>query len=752
MGFLSSLFGSSKSKPATTTNVISQKLPEEIAPFAKEVLGEAQQLYKANIERGYDPFTGQTIAPFTPEQQRSMEGISGLVGTSRPLQEEALATYRQGAERFTGDTAQQYMSPYQQAVTDIEKREAQRNFEGNILPRLEAQAVGAGAMSGLGSRAGVEFAEAQRNQAQLLSDIQAKGQQAAFQDASRRFEQQKNRERAMAGDVSQLGPAMFASGLQEQGALGAVGEQKQQLAQSALDEAYFKFLEEEQYPQQQLANYSGFVYGNPAAGMVNSTQTGTSTPFQPSFGQSLLGIGSTLGAAALRNPNIFSGFGGGASVPGTGKKEGGKVSDGLAGLVRRQEGKQVGRGDSQFMLDLKNILNPIQKGLETARSKADERDNIRKKNLEVRGDYFFGSADDPEVQKRIDTLENLQLKPEMQKRIEQAGDSPGLPGDFQEGATVEVKETLDSLGRKTLKPKGTASADGDFQTVEAMGKQALQKSREAEADTLGAGMTDKQRKSFGIPTSKEIKEDTAAMNKKYMDFVNQLYPQGQNEFLADALQALGTMFISENKGKAFTDTFNKLQAAGMKRKDARRAAIGKIALENMKRDDKALEKIRGLPKRMRDAVIAEQARLLGITVKEAEIRYKNALARKANRTDPNASKAVKLTDGERKAAAEYTTTTLQPKILSKIESDKTFAARMGKVLGSSSSTAEKIQEEVEDAFEHKAFKSIFDQQLEGLRNKNPSASPSSLYESAAILALGSFITDRQYFGSDVRLR
>ena len=58
----------------------------------------------------------------------------------------------------------------------------------------------------------------------------------------------------------------------------------------------------------------------------------------------------------------------------------------------------------------------------------------------------------------------------------------------------------------------------------------------------------------------------------------------------------------------------------------------------MKRDDKALEKIRGLPKQMRDAVIAEQARLLGITVKEAEIRYKDSLAGKADRTDPNASK------------------------------------------------------------------------------------------------------------------
>ena len=191
MGFLSSLFGVSDRTPATTTNVVSTKLPEELSPFVKEVLGEAQDLYKGEIERGYDPYTGQTIAPLTAEEQQAMAGIAGLAGTTTPLLQEGLQTYRQGAEKFTGDTAQQYMSPYQQAVTDIEKREAQRNFEGNILPRLEAQAVGAGAMSGLGSRAGVEMAEAQRNQSQLLADIQAKGQQKAFQDARQGFEQQK---------------------------------------------------------------------------------------------------------------------------------------------------------------------------------------------------------------------------------------------------------------------------------------------------------------------------------------------------------------------------------------------------------------------------------------------------------------------------------------------------------------------------------------------------------------------------------
>ena len=371
MGFLSSLFGSSKSKPATNTNVISQKLPEEIAPFAKEVLTDAQKLYKANVERGYDPYTGKTIAPFVSEQEQAMAGISGLVGTSKPLQEEALATYRRGGDEFTAEVAEQFMSPYQQSVTDIEKRKAQENFESKIMPQFEAQAVGAGGMSGLGSRAGVQAAELQRGQSQLLADIQAKGQQKAFEDARKGFEQQKVREQAMAGDVSRMGPAMVASGLQEQGALQSVGEQKQQLGQSAMDEAYYKFLEEQQFPQQQLANYSGFVYGNPAAGMVNTNQTGSSTPFQPSFGQQLLGAGLQLGGAYLSRPtNIYSGKPPGMAAGGGGiaglinKANGGSFEDEMAMGIEEQvtvpapapapavDPAQVGKDRTTLMMDI----------------------------------------------------------------------------------------------------------------------------------------------------------------------------------------------------------------------------------------------------------------------------------------------------------------------------------------------------------------------------------------------------------------
>ena len=201
MGFLSSLFGVGSRTPETKTVVQAQKLPEEIAPFVKEILGEAQDLYKHQIERGYDPYTGETIAPLTTEEETAMAGLSGLVGTTTPFLEESLGTYRGGAEKFTPEVAQEYMSPYQRAVTDIEKREAERTFERDTMPRFEASGVAAGGLSGLGTRAGVQAAELQRNQNLLLADIEAKGQQQAFQDARMGFESQKAREQQMAANV-----------------------------------------------------------------------------------------------------------------------------------------------------------------------------------------------------------------------------------------------------------------------------------------------------------------------------------------------------------------------------------------------------------------------------------------------------------------------------------------------------------------------------------------------------------------------
>ena len=342
MGFLSSLFGlgGSSGRPSMQTVVQAQKLPEEIAPFVGEIAKEARDLYAARLGEGYVPYEGETIAPLTPQEETAMANIEGLVGTSRPLQEEALGITRGLAEKFTPKTAEAYMSPYQRAVTDIEKREAERRFDREIRPRFEASAIQAGGLSGLGSRAGVESAELERGQAQLIADIEAKGLQSAFRDAQQQFAQQKQREAGMAAGIGRAGPAMLASGLQEAGALQRVGEERRGLGQSALDEAYYRFLEEQQFPEQTLAGYSGFIYGNPLTRMPTQTQQITGTPYQPSLGQTLLGGGLQLGGAFLGSrggSNYFASMLPGYKSP-TGTKHGGYIGREGGGFIDRDRG------------------------------------------------------------------------------------------------------------------------------------------------------------------------------------------------------------------------------------------------------------------------------------------------------------------------------------------------------------------------------------------------------------------------------
>jgi len=360
MGILSSLFGiGGTGKQATTTQVIQSQIPKELSPFVKQILAESKALYDADIERGYDPYTALTTAPFTAEQLQAQEDIKGLRGTQAPFIQEALDIQRGGAEKFTPEVAKEYMSPYQRAVTDIEKREAQTAFERTARPAFEKRAVDAGGMSGLGTRAGVESAEMQRGQSRLLADIEARGLQSSFQNAQNQFAQQKAREQTLATNIGRTGPALFGATLAEAGAAEGVGAERRELAQSGLDEAYFKFLEEQQYPQKTLAQYSGSVYGNPMLGQPSQTKTTTGTPYQPSMGQNLLGMG-------LTGLNIY-GMGGGFNQPAggfspnmffTGKRAAG---GGKVGMSDKNLGKYMEQGSGAISANNRDRLMRLYK-------------------------------------------------------------------------------------------------------------------------------------------------------------------------------------------------------------------------------------------------------------------------------------------------------------------------------------------------------------------------------------------------------
>ena len=427
MGFLSSLFGSSKSQPSTSTVIQSQKLPPEIAPAVKKVVDEAEAIYDAEKAAGYIPYEGATLAPFTAEEEAAQAGLAGLVGTQQPFIDESLGLTRAQTQAFTPEIAQQFMSPYQRAVTDIEKREAQRVFERDVQPALEAKAVQqGGGMSGLGTRAALEASEAQREQGRLLADIEARGLQSAFQDARSAFEQQKAREANAAAAIGRAGAETFKSGLAEQGVLQTVGEEKRDLAQSALDEEYFKFLEEREFPQQRLSEYSGFVYGNPLNRIPTQTSNTTGTPFQPSFGRQLLGIGSTLGSAFLGSSaggNMFANFLKGAKTGGglsdIMKRKGGggfpdMSGDGKVtqkdilmgrGVIARQVGGDLDVDEAEPMsMEALRERSPMEAELarlQAAKTKAPNVSGLRKFGIRQEGYYTQAAKEDAEARRKL---------------------------------------------------------------------------------------------------------------------------------------------------------------------------------------------------------------------------------------------------------------------------------------------------------------------------------------------------------------
>ena len=335
MGVLSSLLGLGEGKPTQLmpTQVAEPQIAKEIAPFLKDILGKGQALYKQRMDEGFTPYAGQTLADVSADQLAAQEAIRGLVGTQAPGFAEARDLIRkQVTDRPTAEALEPYMSPYQQAVVDIEKRKAEEQFERDILPKVRQAQIGAGAFGG--TRGTMLEAQALSDQARLQSDIQARGSQQAYRDAQQAFQQQKQREAMAAQGLTGLTTGEYSARLGEVRPVEAIGRETQQREQALLDEAYKRFLQERGFPEQQLGKYQSIVSQVP-------TQTGSVTyspqQYQPSPIAQALGVGTGIANiyGAFSNPSTYN--------PIQSSKEGGLIEraggGGLASLpvVRRAD-------------------------------------------------------------------------------------------------------------------------------------------------------------------------------------------------------------------------------------------------------------------------------------------------------------------------------------------------------------------------------------------------------------------------------
>ena len=287
--------------PAQQTVSQTSEFPEELKPYISDILERAKTRAEARDEAGFQVFPGPRLAGFTPEQIAAQTGITGLVqqGISSDPMLASAKTYMAPAfgstlaatQQFTPAAAQQYMSPYMQSVVDIQKREAQREGE-QAMQKLAGQAAMTQPFGG--SRQAILEAEQMRNQAQLLSDIQQKGSQVAFEQAAAQFDREKARQLTGGQQLAALGELAPRLATAELGALAGVGAQKQEQAQRATDIGYQQFLEEQQYPERVLQEYSSIIRGFPLTPNVFSvTQTAVPPPNLATQAIGLLGAGAS---------------------------------------------------------------------------------------------------------------------------------------------------------------------------------------------------------------------------------------------------------------------------------------------------------------------------------------------------------------------------------------------------------------------------------------------------------------------------
>lgn len=297
-------------QPAATTQTTTTEFPSELRPYITDILERSKARAEAEEKAGYQAYTGPRIAGFDPSQLAAQKKTEDVVAggiSADPMLRSAQTYYAPAlgltlgqAQRFGPSQAASYMSPYQQAVVDVEKREAARGFAPQ-LQDIRAKSVSAGGFGG--SRGALLESEAMRNQGQLLSDIQTRGSQSAYQQAQAAFEAQKARERGAAGGLAAMGAAIPGQAFKEIGALEAMGAGRRADTQRALDLGYSQFQEEQLFPTKTLQEYQSIVRGFPYT--PNTYTSGFTTTPPASMAQNILGLGTGIAGLA----GAFGGMG-----------------------------------------------------------------------------------------------------------------------------------------------------------------------------------------------------------------------------------------------------------------------------------------------------------------------------------------------------------------------------------------------------------------------------------------------------------
>ena len=303
--------GSSSRPSSQTTTQVRQEYPAYFQPYLEQVLGDAQ----SQFGREYVPFPEGHLVETPAARTEALTALQdpSLAALSQPHYEAALAGTEQAGKAFPELDIESYMNPYRDLVTDqLLRRTKERRDIGK--KGISSAAALAGAYGG--GRHGVEEGLYEEGTEEQLQDIEDRSKMASFENALAAAQADRASGLAAAGQRATIGAAQ-----QEAKTKGLIGIEKAATAEEALaqrerDIGKAEFYQQEQFPQQKLAEYSAIIRGHtpPASRFETTNVKEAYSPLQ-------MGVGA-MGALG----GMFGG----------GKKEGGVVGyhtgGGLSGL------------------------------------------------------------------------------------------------------------------------------------------------------------------------------------------------------------------------------------------------------------------------------------------------------------------------------------------------------------------------------------------------------------------------------------
>lgn len=278
------------SVPTSTTVIQGTQIPEWVSQGGQKLFNEASELAK----QPYPAYTGARVAPFTADENTGFQLSRDSVGAWQPYMDSANSQLAAAGETWSPAAAQRYMDPYAINVSDIVARKAKEAYDVEKMGQ-NARAVQAGAFGG--ARHGVNDVLGQEKYLQTVGDIYTTGLSNAYDRAGQLFQADRGRDMEIAkgyGQLGQLGQQMTGTDIAN---VMATGGQQRQLGQLSLDTAYQDYLNQRQWPYQQVNFALGALSGTPYDKTSTQSSSGQQIVQSPSVAGQLAGTGLT--AAAL---------------------------------------------------------------------------------------------------------------------------------------------------------------------------------------------------------------------------------------------------------------------------------------------------------------------------------------------------------------------------------------------------------------------------------------------------------------------